>query len=148
VTKVRAVTAGAVWLAVVLGCSWLVWLAIDQAGRGALGSAASASAAVGSPGVEPGFDVTGSATATRPPGSLSPTAAGVVSSLTVVGGSVSVSCSGETITLRSATPAQGWSFTVERESRTLTVEFGRVGGDERSEIEGRCVRGRPQLTAD
>ncbi len=104
---------------------------------------------------------TGSATRTeppvRPPSTNGPVASltPVRASLSVVGGSVGMSCRGNQLVLDWATPRNGWSFTVKREHGGVEVRFAaaRGGNDEgddgsehaRSEVEGQCVNGRPVL---
>ena len=67
----------------------------------------------------------------------------VSDSVSVSGGSVGVSCQGETLALRFATPRNGWSYTLKRSASEIEVSFKQSGGEQDSEVHARCSRGVP-----
>ncbi len=91
-----------------------------------------------------------STTATRTtakPSTSAPTVAAtpVVKTWTVTGGTVSVSCQAQDITLVYASPQDGWRFETEkRGTDRIDVNFQRVG--QGTELRASCVNGTPQQT--
>jgi hypothetical protein len=76
----------------------------------------------------------------KPP---APPATPVVRNWTVEAGSVSASCTGQTISLLSASPADGWRVKIEsRGPDRVKVEF--VSGERETSVSGTCVAGVPQ----
>lgn len=64
-------------------------------------------------------------------------------SVSVAGGSVGVSCQGAVLTLRFATPRNGWSYELDRSSTEIEVQFRQNGSEQESEVHARCSRGAP-----
>ncbi|KQU67427.1 lipase chaperone [Phycicoccus sp. Root101] len=64
-------------------------------------------------------------------------------SISVTGGSVGVSCRGTTLTLRFATPRNGWSYELDRSSTEIEVQFRQNGSEQESEVHARCSGGAP-----
>ncbi len=84
---------------------------------------------------------TATKTASYKPPAPSPTP--VVRNWTVAAGSVSAACTGQTISLLSASPADGWRVKIEsRGPDRVKVEF--VSGERESSVSGTCVDGVPQ----
>lgn len=84
-------------------------------------------------------------TAAPPAPPASPASVDVARVWDVTGGQVGASCTGATITLLYATPADGWSVEVEHAGPAeLEVEFVRGGEDSRLRAE--CVAGTPEIT--
>lgn len=89
-----------------------------------------------------------SATAARTtakPATSAPTVAAspVVKTWTVTGGTVSVSCQAQVITLVYASPQDGWRFETEKGGTDrIDVNFQRVG--QGTELRATCVNGVPQ----
>ncbi|KQZ90108.1 hypothetical protein ASD62_13170 [Phycicoccus sp. Root563] len=69
-------------------------------------------------------------------------------SVSVTGGSVGVSCRGTTLTLRFATPRNGWSYELSRSAAEIEVQFRRTGGEQESEVHARCSGGAPVFETD
>lgn len=83
--------------------------------------------------------------ADRDPASAPPPTTDVARTWDVTGGQVSAVCTGATIALVYATPADGWSVEVDHAGPAeLEVEFARVGEDARLRAE--CVGGTPEIT--
>lgn len=154
VTKVRSTVAVAViWLATVAAVSATAWLAIDRAGRSItgidVGSLRVPSPAAPAPTV--------AATPTPPPSSgssspsLTPSPDHHDRSLSLLGGQVSVRCTGTTIRLRIAQPANGWRVEVN-ESGPFEVELEFTRGEDESGGESRvsavCNKGAPQFSLE
>lgn len=93
---------------------------------------------------------TATRTATRPSGpattaTAQPTAATVVKTWTVTGGTVSVSCQAQVISLIYAAPQDGWRFETDKHGTDrIDINFERVGGG--TELRATCVNGVPQQT--
>jgi hypothetical protein len=69
----------------------------------------------------------------------------VVKTWTVTGGTVSVSCQAQAITLLYASPQDGWRFETEKgENDRIDVTFRTVG--QGTELSATCVNGIPQQT--
>jgi hypothetical protein len=78
----------------------------------------------------------------RPP---PPPATPVVTTWTVTGGTVSVSCQAQVITLVYASPQDGWRVETEKHGTDrIDVNFQRVG--QGTELRATCVNGVPQQT--
>ncbi len=82
-------------------------------------------------------------TAHAPSTSAPPRPPVVSDSVSVAGGSVGVSCQGATLTLRFATPRNGWSYVIDRSESEIEVAFRQGGGGQESEVHARCSRGAP-----
>ncbi len=162
------------WLAIVVAASTLAWAAIDRAGRVTYlggGTAPSAQAAATTPpttapspttppahGTGSSTTSTTSTTAAPPPTrhttsasssaapATTPTARAAETS--VAGGSVGVTCTGSTLSLRYATPQDGWSYTVERKDNELQVTFRRGGDGDKVEVHARCQANAPVFSTE
>ena len=115
------------------------------------------------PTVESATPSSDDSSATPPPSSLPPTAATrtstrpaattpapaatpVVKTWTVTGGTVSVSCQGQVISLVYASPQDGWRFETEYHATDrIDINFQRVG--QGTELRATCVNGVPQQTS-
>ncbi len=109
-----------------------------------------------SPSPSPSPDPTPSTTSTPEPATSSPApgtattpappvAADVARTWDVTGGQVGAVCTGATIALVYATPADGWSVEVDHAGPDeLEIDFVR-GGDE-SRLRAECVAGTPEIT--
>jgi hypothetical protein len=74
-----------------------------------------------------------------------PAATPVVKTWTVTGGTVSVSCEAQVISLLYASPQDGWRFETEKQlTERIDVTFERVG--QGTELRATCVSGVPQQT--
>lgn len=111
-----------------------------SATSGGQGTPATSTAPVTSP-VTPAKTLS-TAPSTKPP-APSPTL--VARTWNVEGGVVSVACSNQVITLRSASPADGWRVRIEsRGPDRVKVEF--VAAEREISVSGVCVAGVPQQT--
>ncbi len=79
---------------------------------------------------------------TSPSAAESTTAARVVKTWTMSGGSLSVACEGEALSLVYASPRDGWRVEAERPVNAVDVIFERVG--EGIEVRVVCTGGVPQ----
>ncbi|HET7474821.1 MAG TPA: hypothetical protein VFJ97_02215 [Dermatophilaceae bacterium] len=79
----------------------------------------------------------------QPPPAAGASTPAVQDSVTVAGGTVGVSCRADSITLRHATPRDGWSFQVQRQQHEIQVHFVRQGGNGESEVHAVCRAGAP-----
>jgi hypothetical protein len=64
-------------------------------------------------------------------------------SVSVDGGSVGVSCQGATLTLRFVTPANGWTYHLDRSPESIEVTFEQQAGNGQSEVHAQCSHGAP-----
>ncbi len=92
------------------------------------------------PATAPTRTTTTAATTAKPP---APAPSPVVRTWTVQGGTVSVACTGQVISLLSASPADGWRVKIEdRGPERVKVEY--VAGEKETSVSGTCVAGVPQ----
>ena len=65
------------------------------------------------------------------------------------GGTVTVACTGATLSLVGATPEDGYSVEVEKDGSHLEAKFRRQGEDEREvKVEARCSGGAPRFSVE
>jgi cytoskeletal protein RodZ len=86
-----------------------------------------------------------SVTTSTAPAAPSTTASAVVRTWTVAGGSLSVSCQGQAISLVYASPRDGWRVETERADDVVEVAFERVG--QGIEVRAVCTGGIPSQTS-
>jgi hypothetical protein len=172
----RSVVLGVLaWTLVVAAVSGVAWLAIDRAGREVLGptslpgaGAAAGPTTVGSgPGPSPdasrspgGASPTPTPDPTRSPtgtSEASPSASGQPAgpgartrTVSVDGGRFAVTCEGRRVSLRYATPQEGWKVEVSDEGpEKVEVHFvQRSGGEGECEYTARCEGGSPRVQGD
>jgi len=162
----------AIWIAAVAGVSVTAWLAIDRAGRGVTSATVSAlpvapiatataatttgqGASITGPTTQPSASKTTKPSAVAPSPSPSPATAHAVPvpstpardrTATVVGGQVSVRCTGSALTLRIAQPDNGWRVELDRsDSGDAQVTFKGADGEasQESQVKATCVSGTP-----
>jgi uncharacterized membrane protein YgcG len=119
------------WCAVVAVAATAGWVVVDRAGVSLLGASG--------PGLSGGVAAGATPTAT--------TVAGRVASLATAGGPVTATCpAARSVSLQSATPAQGWQVEVAASGPAqLRVEFRRSG--HKVEVTGVCRAGVAALSA-
>jgi hypothetical protein len=146
----RQLTLGVVgWCAVVALVAFVVWQAIDAAGRDLFGAGAQTTGALASG--TPAGPRSGPTRTSTPEPSPSRSSAGSSGSQTRSwqgeAGIVTARCSGNRIVLQSATPANGYAVTVtKREADEVRVELTR--GDQEVRVEARCTAGVPTIEAE
>lgn len=99
------------------------------------------------PSTEPTTGPTEPAPTATPDATTPPATSPVVRAWTVTGGQVGASCTGGTITLLYATPADGWSVDVKK-SGPQEVEAEFELGDDDTTVRAVCVAGVPEQTTD
>lgn len=80
------------------------------------------------------------------PGAPGPATQAVDQLVPLTGGQATVRCAGEQISLRSATPAVGWTVLTEVRAGEVRVEFR--SDDGQSKLRATCVGGRPSIETD
>lgn len=175
-----AVGVAAIWLVAVAGVSATAWLAIDRAGREVTSASISAlppvltstasptttsdQGASGTPTTQPSASTTAkpsasrTSTVARSPSPPSNSQTGSASStpvrdrtVTVVGGQVSVRCTGTALTLRIAQPDNGWRVELDRsDSGDVQVTFKNGDGEASGEtqVTAVCTAGTPVFTVE
>lgn len=149
--KVRStVVIAMIWLATVAGVSATAWFAIDRAGRSITG------VDVSSLHVPSAVTAAPTATPTAPSGSPSPSSSAPPTaqrdrSVSLPAGQVSVRCTGTTILLRIAQPANGWKVEVNAAGPAqVDVEF-KHGEDEsggEARVRAVCKNGVPDFSVE
>ena len=168
-----------IWVAAVTGASVTAWVAIDRAGRditggvvdalplvtlgsaigtSTSGSGPSGAAATPDPSAVPEPSGTREPSATTQPSASQqtpaparPSTASRDRTFSVDGGQVSVRCTGSTIRLRIAQPADGWRVGVENAGpEEVQVNFRRGDGGDggESQVTAVCASGAPALKVE
>ncbi|HEX2705162.1 MAG TPA: hypothetical protein VHM65_05340 [Candidatus Lustribacter sp.] len=156
----RTSTAVALWLLVVGASAAFAWFMINRAGRevmeGNQSIAVLARAATGRPSsssspASPPATPTSAPTASTSSAGPGPTAESApvtttTRSVTLRGGTVIAACAGSVVSLRSATPRNGWRLeSPETEGDVLKVTF-EAEGEDKSEVAVACVGGTPTFS--